>query len=113
MDVALADAQGDFKLYENQGAEGNWIQIDLAGDGERTVDGTRIVVETSEMSETAVRKSNADLQSQSTQVEHIGVGDAESVDIVAEFPDGSTHTFEDVDVNQRVVISSDGTISSD
>ena len=113
MDVALADAQGDFKLYENKGAEGNWIQIDVAGDGDHTVDGTRLTVETEDITETTVRKSNADLQSQGTRIEHVGVGDADKVDIVAEFPDGNTHTFDTVEVNQRIVIHSDGTLESE
>ena len=110
MDVVLADAQGMFKLYENVGETGNWVQIDVAGDGEVSTIGARIYVESEDGTQMTVRKSKADLQSQSTRIEHLGVGEAEEVTISIEFPNGTAFEFEDIETNQRVVIHADGTI---
>lgn len=110
-DIVVADTEGSFKVYENVGAAGNWIQVDVrAEDG--VVQGTRVEVVANNETQLQVRDSEVNFFSQSSRVLHFGLGDSDSVDVQVTFPDGTVRRFEDVPVDRRVVVSKNGSIRS-
>ncbi len=110
-DVVVADTEGSFNVYENVGAAGNWLQVDVrAADG--VVQGTRVAVVAANETQVKVRDSEVNFFSQSSRVLHYGVGDAERVDVRVTFPDGTVRRFDDVRVGRRVVVSKNGSIQS-
>lgn len=110
-DIVVADTEGSFKVYENVGAGGNWIQVDVrTSDG--VVQGTRVAVVTDNDTQVQVRDSKVNFFSQSSRVLHFGVADADRVDVRVTFPDGTVRRFDDVRVGRRVVVSKNGSIRS-
>lgn len=108
-DIVVADTEGSFKVYENVGTTGNWIQVDVrAEDG--VVQGTRVTAIADNETRTQVRDSKVNFFSQSTRVLHFGLENADRVDLRVKFPDGTVRRFEDVRVGKRVVVSKNGSI---
>jgi len=109
-DIVVATASGPFKLYENTGATGHWLQIELRSDGQRPVVGTEIEVVADDRTRHVYANSKADFLSQDTRVHHVGLGTHESVHVRVRWPDGRTLELENVSANQRLVVRPDGTV---
>lgn len=108
-DVVLADTSGAFEVYENVGARGHWLQVDVRA-SEGVVQGTRVAVITDDGTQVQVRDSEVNFFSQSSRVLHFGLDDAERVDVRVTFPDGTVSVYADVRVDKRVVVSKNGSI---
>ena len=108
LDLAVADTRTPYKLYENQGAAGNWLRVDVRGDGEHTELGAEVYVETDDRTLYDVKHANSDFLSQEPRVLHFGVGDAERVDLRVVWPDGTERTFENVAIDRHVRVTPDG-----
>lgn len=109
MDIVAASVNGEYKLYENTGAEGNWLQIRVLPGDETPAIGAEVSVVVNGSTRRTRVTARTDFLSQSTRTLHFGLGDHESVDrIECSWPTGSTRSFERVDANQRLVVSPDG-----
>jgi len=111
-DVAIADLEGSFELYENRGAAGHWLQIAVERGAETPAIGARIDVTVPGNDRTyhLLNNARADLQSQDPRVAHLGLGDAETVTVEVTWPDGTVRRYERIDVDRRVVVAPDGTL---
>lgn len=100
-----------FYLLENQRREGNWLRLNLQPASNQTDIGAEVEVEAGDESWRQVQDSRADYLSQSSRKLHFGLGDHDQVDEVkVTWPDGVEETHEDVDVNQELVVSPDGSM---
>jgi hypothetical protein len=99
------------RLIVNQGVPGNWLQVELVGtESNRAGLGARVSVTAhirgglrTQLREVA---SHTGFRSQSSLVQHFGLGDAEVVaEVVVRWPSGQNSSVEDVDSNQRITIT--------
>jgi hypothetical protein len=110
-DVVVADTSDRFKLYENVDDDGNWLQVQV--NGNETPLGSVVRVETSDGEvRTRVRSSRSNFFSQSSRVLHFGLGPETIERLEISRPDGTELVFEDIEANQRVNISADGSLES-
>jgi len=99
----------EFKLYENTGCQGDWIQVAVEGTENRTAIGTRVTVTAGGTTRTQVLNSKSDFHTQDTRVLHFGLGETESIDrITVVWPDGTERTLENVSENRRIVVDPGG-----
>lgn len=112
-DLAVANHNGEFKLYENllAGGSGNWLQIELSGD-KNPVIGSRVYVTTRNGTQHRVMNARADFLSQDTRTLHFGLGSDETVTVRVVWPDGTERTIEEATTNRRLLIPHDGPIES-
>lgn len=110
-DLVVATFVDEFRLYENQDAGGNWLQVSLEG-GRGPVMGSQVYVTTGNDTQYRVLNAKADFLSQDTRTLHFGLGDEETVDVRVVWPDGSERTLESVSSNQRLAIPRNGPVDS-
>lgn len=108
LDVALLNHGGRVRLLRNDGGnEAGWLQVRLVGtESNRSAIGARVHVR-AEGEKRQLREVGAQgsYLSQSSRVQHFGLGDAGHVDTLrVEWPGGGTQTFTDVEGNARVVV---------
>lgn len=111
LDVVLA-TRDRFRLYENTAQNQSSLQVDLHPtgaemNGSGTVLGTRVVVR-GEGQILAVYDSESDYLSQDTRILHFGTGNRTAVDVIVDWPGPARDIFEDVHVNQRIVLTHAG-----
>ncbi|WP_435320709.1 CRTAC1 family protein [Haloarchaeobius sp. TZWSO28] len=108
MDIAVADRKGPTKLYENRGTSNNALQVTVPSDGQVAL-GTIVEVTVDGETSWDLVSAKSDFLSQDTRLLHFGLGSVTTVDEVrVEFPDGTVRVFEDVEANQRLVVTPDG-----
>jgi len=107
LDIALANADGEFKLYRNTCETATSLQVTLEGDGETLAVGASVSVTTGDETETKRYSSNTDFLSQSARTLHFGTGTRDSVEVRVEWPDGTTQTFSDVPTGYRILVTPD------
>jgi outer membrane lipoprotein-sorting protein len=115
-DLLVADDDGRYKLYENRardgdGDDGNYLQIRPVTTDGRTAYGAEVSVSTGGETRIAVENTKTDFLSQDTRFLHFGLGANDSATFRVEWPDGTARTFE-VDVNQRLLVTPDGTLEA-
>lgn len=115
-DVVVSAMDEGFRLYENQGGGGNWLQIETrTADGAHAL-GAEVTVRAERADEPLVKHlfttAQADLLAQDTKVHHVGLGAAGEVTIEVTYPDGETRTYEGIDPNQRVALYPDGSLET-
>lgn len=111
-DVVVADTSDRFKLYENVDDGGNWLQVDV-GAGNGSAIGSVVRVETSDGAvRTRVRSSRSNFFSQSSRVLHFGLGPQTIERLEVRRPDGTELVFEDVETDQRVRVSANGSLET-
>lgn len=111
-DLVVAAHTGTFKLYENRVGDGrNWLQIEIRGDGTPTV-GSRVYVTSGNETQSRIRNTRADFLSQDARTLHFGLGDHETVTVRVDWSSGTQHTLHGVTVNQRLVMSRNGSVES-
>lgn len=103
--------QGRYKLYENTGAKGNWLQVVLRGNRTQTPIGARVYTKVDGTNQMRVHNARADYLSQDSRTLHVGLGDSSTVDrLRVVWPDGTERVYTELDANQLVVVSIDGEI---
>ncbi len=110
-DVVVAPYDGDVTVYENVGAAGNSIAFRVADAEGSTVYGAEVTVTTPDDSTVIQQTVESDFLSQESRVSHMGVGNAERVDLTVTWPDGTERTYENVAVNQQVRLTKDGLVA--
>jgi len=106
VDVFVSTYNGNGHLYENEGTDdGNWLEVRLFGTQSST-DAIGATVYATVGGQTQMRRvSGGDSShSQSEQIVHFGVGDAEQVDIRVEWPSGLAQEFSTVTVGDLVFV---------
>ncbi|MFB6141174.1 MAG: CRTAC1 family protein [Halosimplex sp.] len=111
LDLAVADMDNPYRLYENRSETGNWLEIDVEPAPETTAIGTEVTVSAA-TDQYQVLTANADFLSQEPRRLHFGVGSRESVAVTVAYPDGGTYEFSDVETNRRIVVTPDGTVET-
>jgi hypothetical protein len=114
-DLLVSTYNGAFKLYENNADEldgRHSLQLHVVEDnGETTAIGATVELTANGTTESAVLNAKADYQSQDTRVLHFGLGETETVSqVTVTWPDGTEHTFEDVEADQRLLVFPNGTV---
>lgn len=102
LDVAVNTISGPAVLLQNEGAGGNWLQVELDGFHPGALvtltlpDGRKLVRES--------LAGSSYLASEDPRL-HFGLGDAEvAPELEVRWPDGRTSTVEDVSANQRILV---------
>jgi hypothetical protein len=110
-DVVVADTSDRFKLYENAADDGNWLRVRV--DGNETPLGSVVRVETSDGEvRTRVLSSRSNFFSQSSRALHFGLGPQTIERLEVRRPDGTELVFEDVEADQRVRVSANGSLET-
>lgn len=109
-DLVVSTFNGRFLLYENTAKAGNWLQVHVRGlHGSKHAIGARVYVTVDNTTRIQALNVKADFQSQDTRGLHFGMQDYESIArLRVVWADGTERVYEDIDVNQRIVISPNG-----
>jgi len=107
-DLLVANANGNYRLYENVADDGASLRVEVQGAGNATALGATVSVRTGNETRSRSYHSQTDFLSQSPRVLHFGLGDVATADVVVTWPDGTRRTFENVPTDQRIVVSPDG-----
>jgi hypothetical protein len=110
-DVVFANYGGPYTLYENTVEDGGAVEFEVVDEAGATALGAEVVVEAGGQSTTAIQTGETDMFSQESQVQHVGLGDAESATLNVTWPDGTQRTFE-VAADRRLRLSKDGVVSA-
>jgi hypothetical protein len=105
VDIAVANANGRYEVYENLAEHRRSIQIDLQGP---TVRGTCVYVTEGGRTQLGVLDGQTDYLSQDARILHFGTGNATWVDVRVVWPDGTERRFADVRTGRRLVIDRSG-----
>lgn len=112
LDIFIAERDDKFRLYENDAESKASIQVDVQRGDETPAIGSTVRVETTDDVQYRWYKGNSDYHSQGQRLVHVGLGEASSASLTVEWPDGTSHTFDDLDVDNRYTVSPDGEIDS-
>lgn len=112
LDLLVAEwEKGGYKLYENTGASGNWLQVVVQGNYTQTGIGARAYVTVDETRQMRMHNARTDYLSQDSRTLHFGLDDSITVDeLRVVWPDGTERVYTEVGANQRIVVSIDGEI---
>lgn len=111
LDLAVAQVDGRFLLYENtlRTNHTNWLRIEVRGSEEIPATGSRVVVTTDGRVQNRLVNSRTDYLSQDSRIVHVGIDDAKRVDRVrVVWPDGSEIILTDLAINQRIIVAPHG-----
>ncbi|KAB1185352.1 MULTISPECIES: CRTAC1 family protein [Haloferax] len=111
-ELVVATYDDAFVVYDNEAdtAGQNSLQLRVVDENDATALGAVVTVHAGADTHVIQQSANVDYLSQDTRVEHVGVGTHDSVTLKVEWPDGTTRTFEDVAVNQRLRVTKDGPV---
>jgi hypothetical protein len=109
LDLAVA-ATGAYRVYENRMDRGRAVQVRVLGANGGGTGAYGATVTVTAGGENATRRvhGRSDYLSQDSRLVHVGVGDADRVDVRVTWPDGTTRTVEGVPVGTRLVVGPDG-----
>jgi hypothetical protein len=111
MDIAITSYDEPVKLFRNDlsGPDTNWIEIrlDTSGDPALAPDGygAKVIATAGGVTQYFWLNGGATYLGRSQPVAHFGLYDATSVDLVVEWPDGSTTSLFAVPVNQILTLT--------
>lgn len=109
LDVGIATYDDEYRLYRNDGAEGDSLQVVIDAGDEGTAIGAEVTATIDGDTQTRFHNARADYQSQDSRVVHLGVGDASGVDeLRIVWPDGTERAFEDLEAGKRIRVTPDG-----
>jgi len=108
LDVIVADAAGQYKLYRNARNDGNALQIRLVGSDETSALGARVYATVGTRTQLRVRNARSDYLSQDTRTLHFGTGNNTYADVRIIWPDGHEQRLGSVRTGQRIAVSPAG-----
>ena len=105
LDVAIVDMNEPCEVYENIGASGNWLQVDIAApSGNRFGVGARVEVEAGGKRQIRDVKTGSSYLSQNALAVHFGLGKNDKVDRLTVRRPGKVQVFTGLPANRRVVV---------
>jgi len=100
-----------YVLYENRSPRENWFRIRVRGSPRQTAIGADVYVTVDGRTSHRRMTDRADFLSQESRVIHVGLGNHTRVDSVrVVWPDGTERRFTELDANQRVIASPNGSL---
>lgn len=107
LDLVVATT-GEFRVYENAADGRNAVQVRVLDEnGSQTgAYGATVFVDAGDQQRRVHARS--DFLSQESRLVHVGVGDAETVDVRVVWADGTERVFEDVPAARRLVVTPGG-----
>jgi hypothetical protein len=111
VDLIVANADGEYRVYENANGAGSALQVALVGDGAATT-GARVAVTTGGETRFRVRNAKADYLSQDSRVLHVGTGNNTRATVRVAWPDGTETTVSAVRTDQRIYVSPGGVVKT-
>ena len=111
-ELVVATYDSEFVVYDNAATDNRRsLQFRVTTETNATALGAVVTVTAGDREWTVHHSSNTDFLSQDSRVEHVGVGDTETVTVHVEWPDGTEQTFDDVGTNQRVRLTKSGLVA--
>ncbi len=106
LDVVINNNNDLAAVYENVGAPGGWLQVDLAsGTGNRFGIGAKLEVETAGRKQIRDVRTGSSYESQNAITAHFGLGSAKQVDrLRVRWPDGKVQIFAGLPADRRVQV---------
>jgi hypothetical protein len=105
LDLVVNNVSMPCFVYENHNSTGNYIKINLIGEGQNTFAiGSKVKVTDGEQSWVMEHQPTRGFQSSMDPAMIIGVGAAKQVDIEVTWPNGKTSTMKQVSTNQTLKI---------
>ena len=109
LDVVINDNNDEAAVYENVGARGGWLQVDLAAPaantGNRFGIGARLEARTGSKIQKRDVRTASSYESQNALTVHFGLGEAKQVDaLTIRWLDGKVQVFKDLPVDRRVQV---------
>jgi enediyne biosynthesis protein E4 len=106
LDLAINNSDDLAEVYENVGAPGNWLAVDLAvARGNRHGIGARLELEGAGRRQEREVRTAASYLSQSALTAHFGLGAAPRADrLTVRWPDGKVQVFEGLAANRRMAV---------
>jgi hypothetical protein len=110
-ELVVATYDAPFVVYDNAAtADRNSLQFRVTTDSGATALGAVVTVTAGETEQVVAQTANVDYLSQDSRVEHVGVGDHETVTLHVRWPDGTERRFENVSANQRLRLTKSGVV---
>ena len=104
-ELVIATYDSEFVVYDNAAAgERHSLQFRVVDEEGSTALGATVTV-TGDGTQTVRHTSNTDFLSQDSRVEHVGVGNSETISLRVVWPDGTERRFKDIGANQRLRIT--------
>ncbi|HEX9943738.1 MAG TPA: CRTAC1 family protein [Thermoanaerobaculia bacterium] len=104
-DVVVVDSNEPAEIYENTGAAGNWLLVDIAAPaGNRFGIGARLELEAGGKRQIRDVKTASSYLSQNALTVHFGLGKAEKVDRLTVRRPGKVQVFVGLPANRKLVI---------
>ncbi len=103
LDLAISNSNDRAEVYENVGADGGWLQIELAGEGVSV--GAALELAAAGATQLRETRAASSYLSQSSAAVHFGVGEASRIDsLLVTWPDGHRQRLRDLPANRRFVV---------
>ena len=107
LDLVTGNWNSGYRLYENQGAPGNWLSLNLRGAGpvNRDAVGARVYATTADgMTQLQTVKIGSGLGGSNQLPLHFGLGDSRAADLRVVWSNGVECRFDGVPANQRLTL---------
>ncbi|HEV8579058.1 MAG TPA: CRTAC1 family protein [Thermoanaerobaculia bacterium] len=105
LDVAVVDMNEPCEVYENTGASGSWLLVDIAaGSGNRFGIGSRLELESGGKRQIRDVKTASSYLSQNALAVHFGLGKSDKVDRLTVRRPGKVQVFMGLPVNRRIMV---------
>ncbi len=103
LDLAISNSNDRAEVYENVGADGSWVQIDVTGVGVAV--GTALELRAATGAQRREVRAASSYLSQNTATVHFGLGSATNVDsLLLSWPDGHRRRLMAVPVDRRLQV---------
>jgi hypothetical protein len=105
LDLVVADNNDESELYENVGAAGSWLQVELVGRRSNASGiGTRLELEAGGRRQLREARTASSYLSQGALTIHFGLGAAARADrLTLRWPSGAVQELRDLPINRRLV----------
>jgi hypothetical protein len=105
LDLVVNNVNMPCFVYENQGAQGNYIKIKLMGQGKNTFAiGSKVKISTDQQTWIAENQPTRGFQSSMDPAIIVGLGQADQVDIEVTWADGKVSRLDKVPTNQTLTV---------
>jgi hypothetical protein len=106
LDLIIVNLNDRAELYQNTGAAGSWVLVDLAGaDGNRFAIGARVELLGASGRQLQEVRTASSYSSQNALSLHFGLGDAETVEeLLVRWTSGRTRLLRSLPANSRILI---------
>jgi hypothetical protein len=103
LDLVVTNCNDRPEAYENVGAAGGWLQVDLvAASGDPFAVGTRLDLAAAGRRQIRVVHTGASYLSQGALTQHFGLGTAATAELTVRWPDGTAQRLSGLPASRRL-----------